>query len=74
VKAHEVYNHKRQIYLILELCDGGDLYARLPVRYPIVANTISSQRFFLTFFCVVYGKERGTDCRKADVRVEIHGE
>lgn len=30
VKAHEVYNHKKQIYIILELCDGGDLYTRLP--------------------------------------------
>jgi len=30
VKAHEVYSHKRQIYLILELCDGGDLYTKLP--------------------------------------------
>eukprot|EP00980_Cylindrotheca_fusiformis_P002960 scaffold683_cov124-Cylindrotheca_fusiformis.AAC.29 len=30
VKAHEVFNYKRQIYIILELCDGGDLYTRLP--------------------------------------------
>jgi len=30
VKAHEVYHHKKQIYIILELCDGGDLYNRLP--------------------------------------------
>jgi serine/threonine protein kinase len=30
VKAHEVFNHKKQIYIILELCDGGDLYTRLP--------------------------------------------
>ena len=33
VKAHEVYKHKRQIYLILELCDGGDLYTKLPVGF-----------------------------------------
>jgi len=30
VKLHEVFNHKKQIYMILELCDGGDLYTRLP--------------------------------------------
>lgn len=30
MKAHEVYHHKKQIYIILELCDGGDLYNRLP--------------------------------------------
>lgn len=26
VKAYEVFYGKKQIYLILELCDGGDLY------------------------------------------------
>ena len=31
VKAHEVYSYKRKIYLVLELCSGGDLYTRLPV-------------------------------------------
>lgn len=30
VKAHEVYSYKKQIYIILELCNGGDLYTRLP--------------------------------------------
>jgi serine/threonine protein kinase len=30
VKLQEVFSHKKQIYLILELCDGGDLYTRLP--------------------------------------------
>jgi serine/threonine protein kinase len=30
VKAHEVFSHKKQIFIILELCDGGDLYNRLP--------------------------------------------
>jgi len=30
VKAHEVYTYKRKIYLVLELCSGGDLYTRLP--------------------------------------------
>jgi len=30
VKLHEVFSHKKQIYMILELCDGGDMYTRLP--------------------------------------------
>lgn len=30
VKLHEVITHKRQIFLVQELCDGGDLYTRLP--------------------------------------------
>ena len=30
VKLHEVFSYRKQIYLILELCDGGDLYTRLP--------------------------------------------
>ncbi len=28
VKAHEMYTYKKQIFLVLELCDGGDLYTR----------------------------------------------
>jgi calcium-dependent protein kinase len=30
VKLHEVYMYRKQIYLVLELCDGGDLYTRSP--------------------------------------------
>ena len=30
VRLHEVYTHKKQIYLVLELCEGGDLAARSP--------------------------------------------
>ena len=30
VKAHEVYYFNRQIFLVLELCSGGDLYAKAP--------------------------------------------
>jgi serine/threonine protein kinase len=30
VRLHEVYHHQKQIYMILELCDGGDLYTKLP--------------------------------------------
>lgn len=30
VKLHEVISFKKQIFLVQELCDGGDLYTRLP--------------------------------------------
>jgi len=30
VRAHEVYSSKNQIYLVMELCDGGDLFTRSP--------------------------------------------
>lgn len=30
VRLHEVYASKKQIYMVLELCDGGDLYTRAP--------------------------------------------
>jgi len=30
VKAHELYSYKKQLFLVLELCDGGDLYTRSP--------------------------------------------
>lgn len=30
VKAYEVYENKRNIYVLMEFCSGGDLYARAP--------------------------------------------
>jgi serine/threonine protein kinase len=30
VRLHEVYSHRKQIYLILDLCERGDLYSRVP--------------------------------------------
>lgn len=30
VRPHEVYTQSKQIYLVMELCDGGDLYTRAP--------------------------------------------
>lgn len=30
VKAHEVFNYKKNIYVVLELCQGGDLYQFSP--------------------------------------------
>lgn len=30
VRPHEVYTQKKQIYLVMELCAGGDLYTRSP--------------------------------------------
>jgi serine/threonine protein kinase len=34
VRAYEVYSSKRQIYLVLELCGGGNLYTRSPYEEP----------------------------------------
>lgn len=34
VKAIETYDYKNRLYLILELCSGGDLYARDPYDEP----------------------------------------
>ena len=42
VKAYEVFENKRQIYIVLELCDGGDLYAKGPYSEER-ARTISKQ-------------------------------
>lgn len=41
LKAHEVYINDQQIYLVLELCDGGDLYSRMPYTEKQAANIIS---------------------------------
>ena len=30
VKAQEVYVYKKQIYIIMQACEGGDLYTRSP--------------------------------------------
>lgn len=30
VKATEVYTYRKQIYIVMEACDGGDLYTRSP--------------------------------------------
>ena len=42
LKAHEVYSvdSKKEIYLILELCGGGNLYSRFPYTEPQVNSII----------------------------------
>ena len=30
LQAFEVFENKQQIYVVMELCSGGDLYHRLP--------------------------------------------
>jgi calcium-dependent protein kinase len=30
IRLHEVYVYKKQIYMVLDLCDGGDLFSRVP--------------------------------------------
>uniref|UniRef100_A0A7S3P976 Calmodulin n=1 Tax=Amphora coffeiformis TaxID=265554 RepID=A0A7S3P976_9STRA len=42
VKCHEVYKYQKQIYVILECCDGGDLYTRSPYSEKQAAKMISS--------------------------------
>jgi serine/threonine protein kinase len=50
VKAHEVFRCKnRQIYIVLELCDGGDLWTRAPYTERqaarIVTKLLSAVRY-----------------------------
>ena len=42
VKAFEVYKYKKQIYVILECCDGGDLYTRSPYSERQAARMVNS--------------------------------
>ena len=42
VKAFEVYKYKKQIYLILECCDGGDLYTRSPYSERQAAKMVNA--------------------------------
>jgi serine/threonine protein kinase len=42
VRAYEVSEGKRQIYIVLELCDGGSLYARGPYNEKDAAFVSSS--------------------------------
>lgn len=38
VKIFESFEHKRQIYLVMEYCSGGDLYERAPYPEPAAAQ------------------------------------
>jgi serine/threonine protein kinase len=42
VKAHELYTYKKHIFLVLELCDGGDLYTRSPYSERESARHVAS--------------------------------
>ena len=52
VKLHEVFDYKKQIFLILELCDGGDLYTRTPYSEQqaavIVGKTLSAIKYMVS--------------------------
>mmetsp|Transcript_49103 Transcript_49103/g.104421 ORF Transcript_49103/g.104421 Transcript_49103/m.104421 type:complete len:541 (+) Transcript_49103:285-1907(+) len=41
VKAYEVYENRKNIYVLMEYCSGGDLYARAPYAENQVANVIT---------------------------------
>ena len=42
VKAYEVYKYKKQIYVILQCCDGGDLYTQSPYSERQAARMVNS--------------------------------
>ena len=42
VRAMETYNYKHQIYIVMELCSGGDLYTRDPYSEEEAANITAS--------------------------------
>mmetsp|Transcript_26907 Transcript_26907/g.56109 ORF Transcript_26907/g.56109 Transcript_26907/m.56109 type:complete len:553 (-) Transcript_26907:671-2329(-) len=41
VKAYEVYETRKNIYVLMEYCSGGDLYARVPYTESQVASVVS---------------------------------
>ena len=41
VKAYEVYETRRNIYVVMECCSGGDLYARAPYTESQAASLMS---------------------------------
>lgn len=49
VKAHEVYLCSDQIYLVLELCAGGDLYTKSPYTEKQAARIMSQMCSALTY-------------------------
>lgn len=42
MQAVEVYKYKKQIYVILHCCDGGDLYTRSPYSEKQAAKMVAS--------------------------------
>jgi len=61
VKAHEVYTYKKNIYLVLEICQGGDLYQFSPysekVACRIVGELCSAVKYMVctlpSFLCLL---------------------
>lgn len=56
VKAYEVFSRKYDIAIILELCSGGDLYARVPYSEKdaawITRQILSAINYMVSAFCV----------------------
>lgn len=42
VRAIETFEHKNQIFIVMELCEGGDLYSRDPYTEEETARVVSS--------------------------------
>jgi serine/threonine protein kinase len=65
VRAYEVFKNKRQIYMVLELCDGGDLYARAPYSEQdsctIVRQILSAINYLVRLVLMLFN--RGVWCQ-----------
>jgi len=64
VRLHEVYSYRSAIYLVLDLCDGGDLYARSPYSEREAARILED-----LLSAVVYMHDHGVVHR--DLKFEV---
>jgi calcium-dependent protein kinase len=63
VKAYEVYETKHNIYVVMEYCSGGDLYARVPYVESQAANII-------TQLCSAIGHMHANGIIHRDIKME----
>ena len=63
VKAYEVYETKYNIYVVMEYCSGGDLYARVPYVESQAANII-------TQLCSAIGHMHDNGIIHRDIKME----
>jgi len=63
VKAYEVYETKHNIYVLMEYCSGGDLYARVPYVESQAANII-------TQLCSAIGHMHDNGIIHRDIKME----
>eukprot|EP00984_Skeletonema_dohrnii_P007771 scaffold2862_cov238-Skeletonema_dohrnii-CCMP3373.AAC.4 len=63
VKGYEVYETKHNIYVVMEYCSGGDLYARVPYAESQAANII-------TQLCSAIGHMHDNGIIHRDIKME----